>query len=141
MLKRKFFKNLIQTISFFSALMIFELFLLIGYFASLGYEQNFGWILLIISLSLIVLFFLVGFYWIFQIVSIDERGIKIFFVNKTIEQVKWEEIKSIEEATIMKNPAIRIKTINGTEIHLDKRKNIIKAIETYSQKQIVKNPR
>ena len=118
--------------------MIFVLALLIGYFASLGYEQNFGWILLPISLSLIVLFFLVGFYWIFQIVSIDESGIKIFFVNKTIEQVKWEEIKSIEEATIMKNPAIRIKTINGTEIHLDKRKNIIKAIETYSQKQIEK---
>ena len=108
------------------------------FFASLSYSQNFGWILLIISLSLIVLFFLIGFYWIFQIVSIDEHGIKILFKSKIVKQLKWEEIDTIEEANIMRNPALRIKAFDGSEIHLDKRKQIVKAIEIYSQNKIIK---
>ena len=138
MLKHKFYKNLFQTISYFAVIMVFEILLLVGFFVSLSYGQNFGWILLIISLSLIVLFFLIGFYWIFQRVSIDESGIKIYFMNKIVKQLKWEEIDIIEEANIMRNPAIRIKALNGTQIHLDKRKKIIKVIEIYYQKKIVK---
>lgn len=138
MLKHKFYKNLFQTISYFSVIMIFEIFLLIGFFASLSYGQNFGWILLIISISLIVLFFLIGFYWIFQMISIDESGIKILFISRIVKQLKWEEIDTIEEANIMRNPALRIKAFDGSEIHLDSRKNIVKVIEIYSKKKIVK---
>ena len=138
MLKHKFYKNLFQTISYFAVIMVFEILLLVGFFASLSYEQNFGWILLLISVSLIALFFIIGFYWIFQRVSIDEGGIKIYFMNKIIKQLKWKEIDIIEEANIMRNPAIRIKALNGTQIHLDKRKKIIKVIEIYFQKKIVK---
>ena len=138
MLKHKFYKNLFQTISCFSAIMIFEIFLLIRFFVSLSYEQNYGWILLLISVSLIALFFLIGFYWIFQRVSIDEGGIKIYFMNKIIKQLKWKEIDIIEEANIMRNPALKIKAFDGTEIHLDKRKQIVKAIEIYSQNKIIK---
>ena len=126
MLKHKFYKNLFQTISYFAVIMVFEILLLVGFFASLSYGQNFGWILLIISLSLIVLFFLIGFYWIFQKISIDEGGIKIYFMNKIVKQLKWEEIDIIEEANIMRNSAIRIKALNGTQIHLDKRKKLLK---------------
>ena len=48
-MKQKFYKNLFQTMSYFAVIMILEVFLLIGFFASLSYGQNFGWILLIIS--------------------------------------------------------------------------------------------
>ena len=136
MLKNKFFKNLFQSISFFATVMVLELFLLIGFFENLNYEKNFGWILLIVSLNLIALFFLIGFYWIFQKVIIDENGIKIIFINKVIRKHKWEEIVMIEETNIMRNPALRIKLVNDSEIHLDKRKSIIKAIEKYSQGNI-----
>lgn len=132
MVGHKFYKNLFQTISYFSVIMVFEIFLLIGFFSSLNYGHNFGWVLLIISLCLIILFFLIGFYWIFQKVFIDENGIKVLFLNKIIKQYDWKEINIIEEANIMRNPAIRIKTINGSEIHLDRRKKIIKVIEKYS---------
>ena len=138
MLKHKFYKNLFQTISYFAVIMVFEILLLVGFFVSLSYGQNFGWILLIISLSLIVLFFLIGFYWIFQKVSIDESGIKIYFMNKIVKQLKWEEIDTIEEANIMRNPVLKIKAFDGTEIHLDKRKQIVKAIEIYSQNKKIK---
>lgn len=134
MLKNNFFKNLFQSLSFFASIMVLDLFLIIGFFESLNYGKNFGWILLLISLSLIVLFFIIGFYWIFQIVIIDEKGIKVVFINKIIRKHKWEEIEIIEETKIMKNPALRIKLVNGSEFHLDKRKSIIKAIEKYSQR-------
>lgn len=85
-----------------------------------------------------MLFFLIGFYWIFQIVYIDESGIKILFKSRIVKQLKWEEIDTIEEANIMRNPALKIKAFDGTEIHLDKRKQIVKAIEIYSQNKIIK---
>lgn len=138
MVKNKFYKNLFQTISYFAVIMVFEILLLAGFFASLSYGQNFGWILLIISLSLIALFFLIGFYWIFQIVYFDESGIKILFKSRIVKQLKWEEIDTIEEANIMRSPALKIKAFDGAEIHLDKRKQIVKAIEIYSQNKIIK---
>ena len=94
--------------------------------------------MLVAPLSLFILYFLIGFYWIFQKVIIDDNGIRIILINKIIKECKWYEIDIMEEANIMKNPAIRIKNIDGTEIHLDKRKSIIQALEKYSKKKIIK---
>ena len=138
MLKHKFYKNLFQSLSVLGAILIVYIPCIFGYVASLKYESDLGWILLVAPLSLFVLFFLIGFYWIFQKVIIDERGIKITLLNKIIKERKWNEIDIIEEANIMKNPVLRIKLIDGSEIYLDKRKSIIKVIEKYSQKNIVK---
>lgn len=136
MLKQKFYKNLFQTLSFFAVIMVFELILLLAFFESMSFEDGSGWILLIISLALMILFFLIGFYWIFQTVLIDETGIKIVLIRKKLKEVKWEEVETMKKANIMRNPAIRIKTFGGTEIHLDQRKSIIKAIETNSKRKI-----
>ncbi len=137
MMKQKFYKNLFQSISYFSVIMLFEIILIAGYLVSLKFENNTGWILLIISFVLISLFFLIGFYWIFQKVNFDENGIKITFINKIIKECKWTDVLDIEIANIMRNPALRIKLTNGSEIHLDKRQCIIKVIEKYLQKKIV----
>jgi hypothetical protein len=138
MLKQKFFKNLFQSLSTLGGILIVYIPCIFGYIESIKYESNLGWIMLVAPLSLFILYFLIGFYWIFQKVIIDERGIKITLLNKTIKERKWNEIDIIEEANIMKNPAIRIKNIDGTEIHLDKRKSIIQALEKYSEKKIIK---
>lgn len=131
MVKQKYYKNLYQMISSLSVVMVFVLFLLIGYFSSLNYESNNGFIILIVIAILLIMYFVIGFYWIFQKVIINENGIKIVLLNKTIKLCLWEEILSIEETTIMKNPAIRIKKLNGSEIHLDNRKKIKLSIEHY----------
>ena len=138
MLKNKFFKNLFQSISAFVAIFVVYIPCIFGFFESLKYESNLGWILLVAPLSLYVLFFLFGFYWIFQKVIIDDNGIRIILINKIIKECKWYDIDIMDEANIMKNPAIRIKNIDGTEIHLDKRKSIIQALEKYSKKKIIK---
>ena len=138
MLKHKFYKNLFQSLSVLGAILIVYIPCIFGYVASLKYESDLGWILLVAPLSLFVLFFLIGFYWIFQKVIIDDNGIRIILINKITKECKWYEIDIIEEANIMKNPAIRIKNVDGTEIHLDKRKSIIQALEKYSKKKILK---
>lgn len=138
MLKNKFYKNLFQSLSVLGGILIVYIPCIFGYIESIKYESDLGWIMLVAPLSLFILYFLIGFYWIFQKVIIDEIGVKIILLNKIIKERKWYEIDVIEEANIMKNPAIRIKNIDGSEIHLDKRKSIIQALEKYSKKKIVK---
>ena len=138
MIKNKFYKNLFQSLSALGGILIVYIPCIFGYIESIKYESDLGWIMLVAPLSLFILYFLIGFYWIFQKVIIDDNGIRIILINKIIKECKWYEIDIIEEANIMKNPAIRIKNVDGTEIHLDKRKSIIKAVEKYSKKKIIK---
>ena len=138
MLKNKFYKNLFQSLSALGGIFIVYIPCIFGYIESIKYESDLGWIMLVAPLSLFILYFLIGFYWIFQKVIIDDNGIRIILINKIIKECKWCQIDIIEEANIMKNPAIRIKNIDGTEIHLDKRKSIIQALEKYSKKKIIK---
>lgn len=138
-MKHKFYKNVFQTITCFFSIIIIDIPLIIGFFESLCYESNYGWLLLIFSIFLIILFFIIGFYWIFQKVIFDEKGIKIVFFNKNIKNIEWNQISIIEVTSIMKIPAIKIKTFDNREIHLDKRKKIIKLIELYSNKKILNN--
>jgi len=138
MIKNKFFKNLFQLLSALGGILIVYIPCIFGYIESIKYGSDLGWIMLVAPLSLFILYFLIGFYWIFQKVIIDDNGIRIILINKIIKECKWYEIDIIEEANIMKNPAIRIKNIDGTEIHLDKRKSIIQALEKYSKKKIIK---
>jgi hypothetical protein len=138
MIKNKFFKNLFQSLSALGGILIVYIPCIFGYIESIKYGSDLGWIMLVAPLSLFILYFLIGFYWIFQKVIIDDNGIRIILINKIIKECKWYEIDIIEEANIMRNPAIRIKNIDGTEIHLDKRKSIIQALEKYSKKKIIK---
>ena len=138
MLKNKFYKNLFQSLSALGGILIVYIPCIFGYIESIKYGSDLGWIMLVAPLSLFILYFLIGFYWIFQKVIIDDNGIRIILINKIIKECKWYEIDIIVEANIMKNPAIRIKNIDGTEIHLDKRKIIIQALEKYSKKKIIK---
>ena len=138
MIKNKFFKNLFQLLSALGGILIVYIPCIFGYIESIKYGSDLGWIMLVAPLSLFILYFLIGFYWIFQKVIIDDNGIRIILINKIIKERKWCQIDIIEEANIMKNPAIRIKNIDGTEIHLDKRKSIIQALEKYSKKKIIK---
>ena len=138
MLKNKFYKNLFQSLSALGGILIVYIPCIFGYIESIKFGSDLGWIMLVAPLSLFILYFLIGFYWIFQKVIIDDNGIRITLINKIIKECKWYEIDIIEEANIMKNTAIKIKLIDGSEIHLDKRKSILQALEKYSKKKIIK---
>ena len=136
-MKHKFFKNLYPTVSWFLTICVLVFFLLFGYFESLSYENGGqGWLLLVFAGSVIVLFFLVGFYWIFQTVEIDQTGITTKIFKKTIRKVDWNSVEDIRYANVMRNPAYVLKIKNEKNLNLDCRKQIRIAIAYFGNPEI-----
>lgn len=135
-MKNKFYKNLYQLIGFFCSMTLLYIFLIVGLLLSKTYEYLFFILMLALVIPMAIVF-IIGFYWIFQKVLIDKKGIKIMIFNRSIKECEWNQIKSIEEANIMRNSAYRVILNDEREIHLDKRKGIKNAIELYS-KMIIK---
>ena len=138
MVKNKFYKNLYQSISCFATLLIFVFFLLLGFCISLQYENNHGWILLLTAVSLIVMFFIVGFYWMFQKVEVCNTGIKITLFRTVIRDVKWEDVVEITAVSLMRNPAFSIKIKGAPALHLDDRNKIRRALLCFGNEIIIK---
>lgn len=137
MIKNKFYKHFTLTLAYYLALIIVDVINLIVYIDSFQYEgsNNFRLfcIFVVLGLKLVPLLLFGGFYWMFLIVIIDEKGIKIKYANKIVKECKWEEIINIDNENA---PWIIINLPNGSVIFLEPRKNIIKAVETYYKKSI-----
>lgn len=131
-MKDKFFKNLYQSISFFAVILILDIPLLAGYIVSLDYENNNGWILLLIATLLTALFFIIGFYWIFQIVEINDSGITTKLFKKVIKNISWENVAKIEYGNVMRNSSYTVIHKDGNKINIDARKEIRQIIKKYS---------
>ena len=131
MKKYRFLKNLYQIISFSCVLLVFVIILAMAFVASLSYENSNGWYLLLFAGITSVIFFIVGLYWIFQIVVIDEIGIRIILFTKTIRTVSWDNILEIKRTSVMRNPAYVLVIKNENNLNLDDRKSIRKAICQY----------
>ena len=132
MSKRVFFKNLYQVISSFCVVLVLEIPIFAGFLYSLQLSDNYGWALLIVCAIIICLYFIVGFYWIFQKGIISKDSIKIVFLGKTINEYLWDDVNSIEKSNYLKNPTLKINLQNGSFFYLDDRKKIKYAISEVS---------
>lgn len=100
------------------------------------------------ELSFWLLFFLVlnlhpyviCFYWVFQIVLIDEDGIKVLFFKKTIIDCRWSEIKRVEKSYGLRSNSLLIYMLNGKKFLINDGKAIVKAIKYYSNDTIKIQP-
>ena len=133
MLKTKFFKNLYQTVSSLGVVVVLEIPIIAGFLYSLQLDENYGWILLIISAIIAFLYFGIGFYWIFQKVIITNNSIRIIFLGKTIREYLWTDVANIKKSNHLRNPALKITLKNGNFLYLDDRKKIRYAITTISK--------
>ena len=139
-MKNKFIKNLHQMIIFGLCELIIIL-PLIGILILMHiYDVKYSLtgLILIIILLLIVLYFLIGFYWIFQTVIVSENGLIVKLFNKTLRNIKWINIKSIEYGSVMRHSALIIKLFDGKNLNLDYRKPILNNIKKYISKEIIK---
>ena len=128
----KLFKNLFQTISAFISVAFIDVVLLVGYIYSLFQEQpNYGWIILIIIGALPLLFVIIGFYWIFQKVIIDENGVRVMFMNTLLHCYHYYEIEKYEYSNVMRNPSITIIMKDGKRLNIDRRKKAIDCLNFY----------
>lgn len=112
--------------------MIFALILLGEFFASRTGVANQGWILLLISTSIIILFFAIGFYWIFQTVEISDEGIKTKLFKKQLKSIHWNNIERVTYGSVKRNPTYTIVSKDGCEINLGTRKAIRQLFIFYS---------
>ena len=131
MVKKSFYKNLYQSISWGMSCIVLIAAILTGYFVSLQYGQNNGWILLMFVAGVVVLFFVIGFYWIFQKIQIDEKGLHVKISRKTVRTILWSDVVCIEAKTVMKNSAYVVIVRNQKRLNLDRRKKILDAIRLY----------
>ncbi|MBQ7761306.1 MAG: hypothetical protein IJ400_04545 [Clostridia bacterium] len=98
----------------------------------MSYENNNGWILLLITVALTVLFFIISFYWICQTVEINDFGVTIKLFKKVIKNISWENVEKIEYESVMRNSAYIIVLKDENKINIDARKGIRQIIKKYS---------
>ena len=136
MLKNTFYKNLFQSLSTLGGILIVYIPFIFGYIESIKHESDLGWIILVAPLSLFILYFLIGFYWIFQKVEISNNGIEITILKKTIQKIKWDDVDDIIYTSVMRNPAYVIIIKESKKINLDSRKKIKNAILHFGNEKI-----
>lgn len=137
MVKNSFYKNVYQSASCFATVLVFVFFLLLGFVASLNYENNNGWFLLLMAFSLVIMYFLIGFYWLFQKVEFYKFGIRITLLCKVIREIRWDDVEDITLVSVMRNPAFVLKVNGAPNLRLDNRKKIKKAL-LYFGNEIIK---
>lgn len=133
MLKNKFLKNLYQTVSSLGVIVVLEIPIIGGFLYSLQLDENYGWILLVISAIIAFLYFGIGFYWIFQKVIITNNSIRIILLGRTISEYLWTDVANIKKSNHLRNPTLKITLKNGNFLYLDDRKKIRYAITTISK--------
>ena len=133
--KNKFIKNLYNVISYLLLVIFFTLIIIVMFICSLEYTND-TWFLLVIAIGLLLLFFLIGGYWIFQKVEIDYYGIKITLFKKILRDIKWEDVDTITYTSVARNPVYAISIKNSKQLNLDSRKKIITAIKYFSNEEI-----
>ena len=123
-------------LSILLAVVVIDLALLAGFIFSLFKEQpNYGWIALVAIGVTLLLYFIIGFYWIFQTVVIDEKGIRVKFFNKTLKEFDIKDIEYFAIGSMYRNPIIAIQRKDGVRINIDKRKKALKCLEYYKIEQ------
>lgn len=130
-MKIKIMKNLYQFLSTIPVVVIIDVCLLSCYFVNLSNLPNYGWIFLLTSLLIIFLYFIIGGYWIFQVVVIDKDGIRILIFNKTIKNVTFDKVEKCKYTNVARNPSITIYIENQRHINVDKRKKLINCLKYY----------
>ncbi len=90
----KMLKNSCKNLLFLLLSIIYTAIIMLIYFL-FELPQNVFIIALIISLSPFLIYYGVGFYWVFQTVLIDEKGITFYLFRKKLISFLWEEIERI----------------------------------------------
>lgn len=129
MIKNRFLKNLYQITSFAASELVILIPILAIYFLMLDSNavDKSAWMLYVV-IVLVLLFFIIGFYWIFQIVEINSSGIVVKLFNRVIRSIRWEDVEDIRYANHFRNPVYNIIIKENKILYLDYRKKIKNAI-------------
>ncbi|MDE7105617.1 MAG: hypothetical protein K2O22_00450 [Anaeroplasmataceae bacterium] len=141
--RKKFIKNLYQILcAAIPSIVILVLVWIIIIITTKGIKYQDRVIILSIIGGTIFLGLIIGCYWMFQTIVIDENGIQVKFLKKILRKVKWDEVEDIICSWTMRSPIYRIKVKESNDLNLDRRKKIKNSIMFYgdeSIKEVLKN--
>lgn len=126
---KKYLKNGYQIMCFLLSMLIFVFLSLLTFLE--GASKFIALFIAVIPVAIILLCSILGFYIVFQFVSFDEIGIHIYLLRKKIRTINWMDVVEIQESYIYCGPIYSIKTKDGKEINLDRRKKIKEEIDKY----------
>lgn len=136
-MQQKFIKNLYQTLCCFIPCVIIIPFSCVISFIGIK-EESFQYAVIIISIivGVLFLFFLVGCYWMFQTIVIDEDGIQVKLFKKILRKVEWNEVEDIVYGSVNKGPVYIFKIKEALDLNIDCRKKIKKSLYYYGNEEI-----
>ena len=127
----KFIKNLFNTLTTFLTIVFIEVFLVIGYVELVKTQYEYSYIILLFAIGIILSFFILGFYWIFQFVEFTSEGIKVYFLTwacyqhrETKRKTMFGELQQIQ-ILFVKNPQKTKKTSPKKQRRMKDEKSII----------------
>lgn len=132
-MKNTFWKNLFDGLAVLGIVMMFELLGLLMLIYS-NAPQHVISIIIFSMIGALLLYFAVGFYFLFQIVVIDDFGIRVKFFSKTIRNIPWEKVESVEAYHPGRGTVLRVIVRGEVPLWLDWRKKIRNAIGAYRPK-------
>ena len=132
----RFAKNLYQALSFGLSFCFLSVILLWGFAESQKYKGEYGEIFLWAGIGVFLLYFVIGFYWLFQVVQFDEKGVCLLLFGRVVRFVPWEKIYAVRCEMVMKNPAVIIKITGEKDLCLDDRRGIRQAIGMFFRRRI-----
>ncbi|MGM9972325.1 MAG: hypothetical protein ACI35W_07940 [Anaeroplasmataceae bacterium] len=91
---KKYYKNSYLNLVFILISVLYLLVILLVLFC-LKLDSKITIILIMGLLSPYIIYFSVGFYWVFQKIAIDKDGIKFYLFNKKLKELPWENIEGI----------------------------------------------
>jgi len=108
----KFYKNGINTISYFISFILLEVMLiLLTIFKNIPYLYLVCIVILILGIILLAF----GYKYVFMKVVIDENGIKWLLFKKTRKELNWKSIFKIEKAHLDFTQSVRLNYIDAND--------------------------
>ena len=132
---KKYFKNSCKNLVFIFVSCLYLLIILPCHFY-FEFDSKITSIIILTLLSPFILYFLIGFYWAFQKITINDEGIQFYLLNKKIRKLSWD---SVEHITINK---LKLKTYLIKEkgknryYNIDATKKIELLINNYAPKEL-----
>lgn len=94
-------------------------------------------IVVFVVLSPFLLYFFIGFRWVFQTISINKDGITFYLFNKITDELKWDDVEQIS----MQNFRIKTYLIKSENRYysIDCTKTIDLLMNMYAPKKVFEN--
>lgn len=130
-MKNVFWKNMFNGLAAFGTIIIFELMCLLVIF----YSEAPKHMVILFMIGAVLLYFAVGFYFLFQVVVIDDFGICVKILSKMIRNIPWEKVESVRTVSSGNGKVLRVIVRGEIPLTLDWRKKIMAAIDAHRPKK------